>query len=245
MNARGFLIIFVGAVFISISAASAASDMADRWIVKARAYLGSESALSAVTSIHFNGVLEASGEVKIPAEIIFQKPFKQRIIYTGPKVIEITALDGYDAWVKRVDAQNPVRWQVQLLDASLVKRLRANSLENLSFYSAQELKDCNIEYRGEVSVNDIPCVRVSFTHSGGVSFVRFFEKTTGRLVKTETENGTEITEEGEYVVAGVRFPKRVVNRAPNGNVTAITFEKIVVNEKFPAEIFAVPALQAR
>jgi hypothetical protein len=86
---------------------------------------------------------------------------------------------------------------------------------------------------------------MSFTHSGGVVFVRYFEKATGRLVKTETENGTEIREEGEMIVNGVRFPKRVINKAPNGNVTAISFDKVVLNEVFPSETFAVPSLQAK
>lgn len=235
------------AFFLSVAllALPATADTADKWITKARTFLGSESALNSVTSIHFTGTMEAPGDLKLPAEIVFQKPYRQRITLKGPKVVEITALDGYDAWQKRVNAENPVQWQVVLLDAAQVKRLRANTLENLSFYSASEMKDCVIQLAGEVEVDGVSCVKLSFTHTGGVTFQRFFEKTTGRLVKTTTENGTEIREEGEIVAGGVRFPKRVVNKAPNGNVTAITFDKVVVNENFPAETFAVPSLQTR
>lgn len=239
MKARCFYAFVVSVALIVLPATA---DSTDKWIAKARAYLGSESALNAVTSIHFAGTLEASGDIKLPAEIIFQKPYRQRITYTGPKVIEITALDGYDAWLKRVNAENPVQWQVRLLDAAQVKRLRANTLENLSFYSTREMKDSTIEFLGDVTVDDVACVKISFAHSGGVAFQRYFEKATGRLVKTETENGTEIREEGEVVVKGVRFPKRVINKAPNGNITSITFDKVVVNEIFPPEIFAVPSL---
>jgi hypothetical protein len=240
MNARCFYVLVVALALFVLPAA--ADDSTDKWIAKARAYLGSESALNAVTSIHFTGTLEVSGDIKVPAEIIFQKPYRQRITYSGPKVIEITALDGYDAWLKRVNAENPVQWQVRLLDAPQVKRLRANTLENLSFYSAREMKGSTIEFLGEVSVDGVACVKISFAHSDGVAFLRYFEKATGRLVKTETENGTEIREEGEVVVKGVRFPKRVINKAPNGNITSITFDKVVVNEVFPAETFAVPSL---
>ena len=239
MKARCFYAFVVSVALIVLPATA---DSTDKWIAKARAYLGSESALNAVTSIHFAGTLEASGDIKLPAEIIFQKPYRQRITYTGPKVIEITALDGYDAWLKRVNAENPVQWQVRLLDAAQVKRLRANTLENLSFYSTREMKDSTIEFLGDVTVDDVACVKISFAHSGGVAFQRYFEKATGRLVKTETENGTEIREEGEVVVKGVRFPKRVINKAPNGNITSITFDKVVVNESFPPETFAVPSL---
>ncbi len=242
MNVRCFYALVVSVALLVLPATA---DSTDKWIAKARAYLGSESALNAVTSIHFTGTLEAPGDIKLPAEIIFQKPYRQRITYTGPKVIEITALDGYDAWLKRVNAENPVQWQVRLLDAPQVKRLRANTLENLSFYSTREMKGSTIEFLGEVAVDGVACVKISFAHSGGVAFVRYFEKATGRLVKTETENGTEIREEGEVVVRGVRFPKRVINKAPNGNITSITFDKVAVNENFPAEAFAVPSLQPR
>lgn len=242
MNVRCFYVLVVSVALLVLPATA---DSTDKWIAKARAYLGSESALNAVTSIHFTGTLETTGDIKLPAEIIFQKPYRQRITYTGPKVIEITALDGYDAWLKRVNAENPVQWQVRLLDAAQVKRLRANTLENLSFYSTRDMKGCVIESLGDVAVDGLACVKISFTHSADVAFVRYFEKTTGRLVKTETENGTEIREEGEVVVKGVRFPKRVINKAPNGNITSITFDKVAVNEDFPADTFAVPSLQPR
>lgn len=230
---------------VALLAVSASADTAENWIVKARAFLGNEADLSAVTSIQFMGTMEAPGDVKLPAEIIFQKPYRQRIILKGPKVTEITALDGYDAWQKRINAENPLQWQVVLLDALQVKRLRANTLENLSFYSGREMKDCTIQVAGDSDVDGVACVKLTFAHVGGVTFQRLFEKATGRLVKTITENGTEIREEGELLVRGVRFPKRVVNKAPNGTVTAITFDKVIVNESYPAEIFAVPTLQSR
>jgi hypothetical protein len=237
--------IYAFVVSVVLCALPASADAPDRWIAKARAFLGNEEALNAITSIHFRGTMEASGDIKLPAEIVFQKPYRQRITLRGAKVIEVTALDGYDAWQKRINAENPVQWQMVLLDALQVKRLRANTLENLSFYSARELKDCTIQMGGEVDVDGVPCVKLVFSHVGGVSFQRFFEKSTGRLVKTITENGTEIREEGELLAGGVRFPRRVINKAPNGNVTAISFDKVVVNEDFPADIFAVPSLQSR
>jgi hypothetical protein len=242
MNARCLYVFAASAVLFVLPAAA---ETADQWVAKARAFLGSESALNAVSSIHYTGSLEIPGKPGLPTEIIFQKPYRQHITVKGPKIIETTALDGYDAWQKRTNAENPVQWQVVLLDASQVKRLRANTLENLSFYSSREMKGVVLELRGDVAVDGVACIKISFTHSGGVVFVRYFEKTTGRLVKTETENGTEIREEGEMIVNGVRFPKRVINKAPNGNVTAISFDQVVLNEVFPGATFAVPSLQAR
>lgn len=243
MKARCFNVLVASVALLVLPAAAA--ETADQWVAKARAFLGSESALNAITSVHYTGSLEVPGKSSLPTEIIFQKPYRQQITVKGPKVIETTALDGYDAWRKQTNTENPVQWQVVLLDAGQIKRLRANTLENLSFYSSREMKGCVLELLGEVVVDGVSCKKVAFTHTGGVVFIRYFDKATGRLVKTETENGTEIREEGEMIVNGVRFPKRVINKAPNGNVTAISFDKVTVNEVFPVETFAVPSLQAK
>lgn len=240
MNVRS---LFLMAALATASCLSA--ETAEQWIAKARSFLGDEAALNGVKSIHFSGSLETPANSNLPTDIVFQHPYRQRITVVGPKVVETTALDGYDGWQKRVNAENQAQWQVTLLDASQVKRLRANTLENLCFYSSRSLKGCVIRLVGDVTVDGLHCVQLSFTHTGGVVFTRYFEKSSGRLIKTVTENGTEIHEEGEMRVSGVRFPRRVVNKAPDGSVTAITFEKVVVNEAFPAEDFAVPSLQAR
>jgi outer membrane lipoprotein-sorting protein len=229
------------ALFAAVSAPLGAQT-AEEWIAKARTFLGGDQALNAVKSIHFTGTLEA-GEQRLPTDIVFQKPYQQRITVTGPKVIETTALDGYDAWQKRTNPENTGQWQVTLLDATQVKRLRTNTLENLSFYSTREMPGCEVKVSGEATVDGRACVKLTFAHASSVVFIRYFDKATGQLVKTETENGGEIREEGEMFANGVRFPKRVINKAPNGNVTAITFDTVRVNEAFPADLFAVPSLQ--
>ena len=73
-------------------------------IAKARAFLGSEAALNGVTSIHFVGTLTTEDPVDpkkqttAPLDIIFQKPDRQRIQASGPRIVEVTAIDGYDGW---------------------------------------------------------------------------------------------------------------------------------------------------
>jgi hypothetical protein len=242
MKARFAAVFTVIAAFAAIPAAPA--QTAEQWIAKARAYLGGERALQAVKSIHFIGTLEVDATTHLPAEIIFQKPFRQRITIKGPKVIEITALDGYDAWQKRINAENPAQWQVTLLDASQVKRLRANTWENLSFFAGIRKKGGTVQLAGDVTVDGVPCVKLSFIHDDAIVFQRYFDKTSGRLLKTETETGAEIREEGEMLVEGIRFPRRVVNKAASGQSTTIAFDRILLNEPIPASEFAVPSLQA-
>ncbi|MBL9214086.1 MAG: hypothetical protein JNG83_01280 [Opitutaceae bacterium] len=232
------------AALLTFVAPPAGAQTAEQWIAKARAYLGPENALKAVTSIHFIGALEADANTRLPAEIMFQKPYQQRIIVTAPKVIEVTALDGYDAWQKRVNPANPTQWQVTILDASQVKRLRANTWENLNFFAGLEKKGGRVTVAGEVTVDGIACVKLSFHHDDTIVFQRYFDKATGRLVKTETESGAEIREEGEMLVNGIRFPRKVINKSPSGQTNVIAFDKVLLNERIPASEFAVPELQA-
>ena len=220
-----------------------AAGSVEQVLAKARAFLGSESALTAVTAIHFTGTLEIDANTKLPVDIVFQKPFQQRITVIGPKFIEVTALDDYDAWQKHTNPANPAQWQVTLLDAGQVKRLRANTWENLFFFAGIEKKGGSVQSGGDATADGVACVKLSFVHADKIIFVRYFDKATGRLVRTETENGAEIREEGEMIVSGVRFPKKVINKAATKEVTTITFDKVVLNEPIPAGEFAVPELQ--
>lgn len=221
-----------------------AADSVEQVLARARAYLGSENALNSITAIHFSGTLEIDAGTRLPVDIIFQKPFQQRITVTGPKVIEVTALDGYDAWQKRTNPENPTQWQVTLLDAGQVKRLRANTWENLSFFAGIEKKGGHVLSGGDTMIDGVACVKLSFVHADNIIFVRYFEKATGRLVRTETETGAEIREEGEMMVKGIRFPKKVINKASNGPATTIVFEKIELNAVIPPGEFAVPTFRA-
>jgi hypothetical protein len=233
------------------------AETATQVIAKARAYLGSEVALNAVSTIHFTGTLETTTlvpspddktkqveeKLKLPADIVFQKDYQQRITITGPGVIETTALDGYDAWQKRTNPKNPSQWTITLLDAGQVKKLRANTWENLSFFAGLEKKGGTVQHGGDATADGVACVKLSFVHAADIVFVRFFDKATGRLIKTQTENGAEIREEGEMIVNGVRFPRKVINKSPNGTVTTITFDRVELNQRLPAGEFAVPTLK--
>ena len=229
----------------SLAVTPARADTAEQWIAKARARLGSESSLKAVNTIHFTGALETEANARYPLEIIFQKPHRQRVTITQPKVIETTALDGYEAWQKRANPEIPTQWQVTLLDAAQIKRLRAQTWDNLNFFAGIEKMHGTVELGGDATVEGVDCVKLVFTYLENMIISRYFEKATGRLVKTETETGTVIREDGEQIVNGIRFPRKLINREPNGKVTTIMLDKVVVNESVPASEFAVPSLQAK
>jgi len=228
--------------FLSFAVLASAGPVEDT-IAKARAYLGSEAALDAVRTIHFKGTLELNATTRVPIDIVFQKDNQQRITASAEKVIETTALDGYDAWQKRADAASPARWQLTLLDAQQVKKLRANTWENLHFFKGIEKRGGRVAPGGDATVDGKACVKLTYFHTDAIWFARYFDKATGKLVKTETDNGSEIREEGELLANGIRFPRKVISKSPNGQVTTITFETLELNQSVPAAEFAVPNLK--
>lgn len=229
--------------FALLVVAPVRAETVEQWIAKARARFGSESVLNGVTAIHFFGQLETDATTKMPVDIVFQKPLQQRITIRGPKVIEITTLDGYDAWQKRTNAENRAQWQVTLLDAGQIKRLRAQTWDNLNFFTGIEKMGGTVRLGGDATVDGVDCVKLVFTYLQNMVLTRYLEKSTGRLVKTETENGTEIREEGEQIVSGIRFPRKLVNKEAGGKVITFSLDQVVVNEAVPASEFAVPSLQ--
>lgn len=224
-------------------------------IAKARAYLGSEAALSAIKSVRFTGTLVAvdpadpAKQTRAAMEIIFQKPEQQRIMATSDKTIEVTSLDGYEGWQRVQDAADPSKWRQTLLGTEQIKRLRAQTWENLAFFRGIEQVGGRAEDQGPVTFEGVPCRKIAFIHAPNIIFYRYFDVATGRLVATETENGSISREEGEMRVEGVRFPKvlTMTSKTAAGQMQTVTinFETITLNETFPATIFAVPALSRR
>jgi outer membrane lipoprotein-sorting protein len=252
MNVRSVLLLT--AVLAAPWQPSFADSRTDEWIAKARAAMGSENALTAINSVRFTGTVETVQKVpakndpakleettiRLAIDIIFQKPYRQRIVLRSDKGIETTVLDGYDGWIRRAEAGRENQSQITLLESSQIKRLRANVWENLFFHRGIEERGGRVEYQGEADVDGKHCAVLVFMHPDGISFTRYFDKSTGQLVKTITENGGEIREEGELQVNGIRYPKILINKAPDGQTATITFDSIRVNEPLPASDFAVP-----
>lgn len=243
MNLPRLAVLALAPVFLVSSArADAQSEV---WIAKARAYLGTEGALNAVHSMRITGVIENERKEQIKAEFIFQKPDQHLYTLSDGKLAQTTALDGYDAWVRRQDLVNPAAWQLTLLEKQQIKSMRANNAETLGFYRAVEKRGGRTEFLGDATADGIDCVKIAFIYSPGIAFYRYFEKATGRLVMMQTEAGIITREEGETIVNGIRFGKKLTNTTPNGATSTLAIETITLNEKFPAGQFAVPTVTVK
>lgn len=230
----------------------------DAVIAKARAYLGTEDALNSIRSIHYFGTLEAEETVKdkdgkettrpfkASIEIIFEKPYHQRFQMTSERGTQITALDNYDSWL-RVQPAGTQDWRLNILGPAQTERFRANTWENLFFYRGLESTGGHVEDLGSTTIDGQACEKLAFVHAPGIVFYRYIDTTTGKLLLTETETGSRLREEGEMMVNGVRFLKKLVTVTKDAatgreNTSTITMDKIVINETFPDDLFVAPLL---
>ncbi|KXU34775.1 hypothetical protein AXK11_00710 [Cephaloticoccus primus] len=220
-------------------------------IAKARAYLAKDTVLDGVKSLQISGTLDlgaAGADLKEPVtvEITFQKPYRQRSVIRSERGVEVTVLDGYDAWHHVVPAADKSQWSLAVLQAPQIKNLRANAFENLSFYRGLEAAGGRIEDQGSTTVDGQRCQKVAFIHDRDIVFYRYFNQSTGRLVMTETARGETIRESGTIEVSGIKFPQKLTTtaRLPDGSqqTTVINFERIVVNGPIPADAFQTPSL---
>ncbi|HVS51387.1 MAG TPA: hypothetical protein VHD62_03445 [Opitutaceae bacterium] len=250
----------VASFSVALAAAGFAADAAKGELpilAKARARIGTDATLDGVKSIHYVGTLitndanDPKKQVHATIEMIFQKPDQQCITANydknekGEKLEETTALDAYEAWTRVRDLNDPKKWRFTLFDAEQIKRLRANTWETLHFFRGLERLGGRVEDKGVANVDGVTCQKVAFVHDDKMTFYRYFEVATGRLVLTETESGATLREQGEIVVSGIRFPRSLITTTKLGDQTrtvTLNYEKITVNEQFPASWFAVPPL---
>ena len=137
--------------------------------------------------------------------------------------------------------------KISLLGRDSIKRLRANTFENISFYRGIATVGGRIEDRGKAKVDGVDCIKIAFIHPSNVVFVRSFDRKTGRLILTETDNGSEIRESGEIRAGNLRFPQRIITSStlPNGSkrTITITYSDVSVNPKLPEDFFILPSLK--
>ena len=247
---KRLLPLLAAALFAGVLSVSAITPEAEAVIAKARAHLGGDSALDTVNSIQYSGSIEmtetpaAASPARSRIEIIFQKPCQHRLVITSDKATDITGLDDYLAW-RRIVPVGEGRVQTIAMGKDPTMRLRANTWENLSFFRGIEQRGGEILDQGEAEIDGIRCRKLVFSYGSGIEFVRYIDLATGRLVLTETLPVGRIREEGEIVVSGLRFPKKLIATGPPSadgktRVITITFDRVVLNETFPASTFEQP-----
>jgi hypothetical protein len=243
-----FRMSLIAAAVVCLTGATRAAE--PEIITKARARLAPDEVLDAVQSLHFVGTLvrpdpsDRSKEQVSAVEIFLRKPDRQRIIVTTDRLVEDTALDGYDAWDRIAEKSDPRKSKVTLLSTQQIRQMRADVWQNLAFFRGIERTGGSIEDHGAVTIDGVVCEKISFVHTSGVIYDRYFEQATGRLVFTGNDVNN-IREQGEMITGGIRFPKKIVitRKLEDGQplVQTLTFDKITVNEPLANDLFEIPS----
>ncbi len=237
MNRWNFYSIFAALLFPCMTFAATVDEI----IAKARQHIGSEEALDSIKSIHFKGKFIATNRgTEGLIEILFQKPFQQRLdVFEGESVLT-TALNGYDGWNRRFSTTNPKSWDLEILSADDLKRMRANTHDNLFFFTGLEKLRGKIVDEGVVNKDGREAHVLVFRYDAKIFYKRYFDVKTGDLISTINDQGLEIKEVGQMVVDEVRFPEKVVSLINGEIVNTVEFTEIILNEDFDSTYFDLP-----
>ncbi|MCH6258366.1 hypothetical protein MLD52_17530 [Puniceicoccaceae bacterium K14] len=215
----------------------------DATIELARSYLGGSDKLDAIKSLNYQGtMLYADGNTGF-ADIVFQKPSFQKFEATIAEYKETSGLDDTEAWHLLENLGDETSRSLSLYGVEEILNMKASVWEYLNFYKRLEGRGKRVIYEGREFVNGNECVVLTYDHSDGIWFRRYFDVTTGRVVQTFSNKGALFVEEGEMIVDGIRFPKKLttsfVTLEEAGSIE-IVYSKIEINKKFDKAIFKLP-----
>ncbi len=210
-------------------------------IKKARSYIGEESDLKSVKSLRFKGTITNSNGDEGHIEIQLKAPYKQLQVLTGDGVVQEFGLNDYEAWKKVYKKDDPDHYNLIPSNSEQLKRVRANTFDNLNFFSSETSYQRKLAYLGREDINGEEVDRVKVTY-GPIYYIRNFKVSNGQLLLTEIETGERIQESGEIKVGGIRFPKTLVSMIDDKEVHRIDFDLIEVNPELSESLFTQPAL---
>ncbi len=234
--------LIMGMVALSGLASPAGGELATEEIIAlARSYLASDDRLEQVTTIKFRGVLEllSDGSAR-DVTILLKKPLMQRREVYGEHVTERTAINDFDGWIQLVNNANPSDWSMNYLQTPEMKRLRANTVENLYFYEGIDRLRGEIVNEGKVRKDGRDAYFLVFRYDEDIFFERYFDSETGELISTIVDDGSEMKEIGEFIVNGIKFPEKIVSLRNGDIINSFVFLDIQVNEEIDDAQFNPP-----
>lgn len=214
-------------------------------INQARAYLGGEAALKAVEGIQYRGkVILYQGETPMEGNVIltFQKPYSQKIEFIFADQSMVTGFSGYEGYeyVERTDPDGETVRNIRSIGGSELRRNKAASIENLSFFKPFALSRETIKDHGLVEFDGVSARKIDFIHWGMIVFTRYFDSATGDLIKSELDTGIVTIETGEIISEGIRFSDHVEGIMKGEVLYEMNFEEIIINPEIEDTFFDYP-----
>lgn len=217
------------------------ADNVEAFLQKARAQLGPEKALNSVDSLHYKGVVYSpEGKKLADLELYFDKPNRQLLRENRDGVVNQMAVNGYEGYQMSVNQAGDE--QVRVLRPFQVKRLMSNAAENLYFFEGpDEVRGGEIVDEGQVEYNGKPARKVKFLYPYELSYTRYFDPQTGKLLATIDSQGSTMVEKEVLEAKGIKFPKTVVTYNEIGEeIHTVVFTEVNVNEELEPGLFDFP-----
>lgn len=221
---------------------------AEAVIAMARAHLGSEADLRGIRTLQYRGSIESPDQNRSGTLILtLKKPLKQRIeIITAEGVTEITAVNGYEGWTHKRDESAGTE-EVRVMNPQNLNRMLVSTWENLNFFLEPKEQHGKTRFIGATEYRGRSAYELHVTYPGGRPyFRRFFDRHSGELIASLTDDGLEFVESGMIRAAGILFPRKVEALRENRRVHVIKFDTVEVNIPIEDGIFEYPVhIQSR
>ncbi|MCZ6674406.1 MAG: hypothetical protein O7C75_15865 [Verrucomicrobia bacterium] len=237
-----FLVPVIASVLLGAFSFGAQADpQVTAILTKARSYIGKETVLNEIQTLRFRGTISTPEGDQTAIVINLRSPHKQLQILTSKEVVQEVGLNDYEAWKKVYRINQPDIYQLIPYTTDQLKRVRANTFENLNFFSPVTSYNRKLEYAGQETIDGEVVDRVKVIY-GSIFYIRYFKRSNGQLLLTEIETGERIQESGEMNVGGVRFPDTLTSYIDGKEIHRIVFDSIEVNPDLDESLFTQPAL---
>lgn len=232
----------LGLVFSSFADETASQPDKDYVIEKARKFLGGGENLEQIEALKYIGTIN-SPERKRAGSLVMElkKPLKQRIeIETSSGDLEVTAVNGYEGWIMK-KASGERAAEIQVMNAENLNRMLVSTWENLNFFKEPTKQHARTVFKGMTEFRGRPVYELHVIYPGGTpTFKRYFDKQTGELVGSLTDDGLEFIESGMILVDGVQFPRKIEAFRGEKRVHVIEFTEVLINPEIPDAQFEYP-----
>ena len=173
----------------------------------------------------------------------YQKPMRQRMVAVVNNRKEVSALDGSEGWTTFERVGDSLPLGMEIFDPIRILIMQSAVREAFSFYKRPTVRNGGLFYEGEETIKGRECIVLTYEHGDGIAYQRYIDAETGQLMKMLDSKGVEYFEQGEIVVEGIRFPKKMVSTFPTAlgqQTMEFSYNSIKLNQKLPASDFKMP-----
>lgn len=210
-------------------------------IDRARATVGTESALDNLVTLRLVGQLEPADQ-KMPSAtllIVARKPCSQRMEIRVDDIVETTILKGKKACIIRSNL-NAEASKMRELNGPELARIRYSTRQFFKYFRPDHRRGEKVSLAGIEPRHGERCYKLSYRYPDGLETIRFFSLEDDQLVSTITGNGVESIGVGAQVVDGIKFPKQIEYYEGERKLHTIIFESVYVNQPLASGIFDIP-----